>query len=266
MGLDKGKIIGIVQLGFSLLAFILSIVALAGGVADNVGGLKSAGWMSMESSGMTVYTGWSHACAEFRGQSQCGESEWDKKDAATAMGALSFLFALANLVLVAVKLFKPNKMLSIIGCGVCFLGMIFTLAAMHRTQVPPTARVLARPSPASSSCSSLSSWASSRCSQAWRPPRLLVGSDRSLPRACATRPPRSGNNLPSFLPSNQGLRCEQVAQRERAWTGGRGTARRDLCGTCYHKYHIKPYLSKTWYATRTVVQRDNKTRKREKRE
>ena len=36
MGLDKGKIIGIVQLGFSLLAFILSIVALAGGVADNV--------------------------------------------------------------------------------------------------------------------------------------------------------------------------------------------------------------------------------------
>ena len=35
MGLDKGKIIAIVQLGFSLLAFILSIVALAGGVADN---------------------------------------------------------------------------------------------------------------------------------------------------------------------------------------------------------------------------------------
>jgi len=40
---------------------------------------------------------------------------------------------------------------------------------------------------------------------------------------------------------------------ERAWTGGRGTAGRDLCGTCYHKYHMKPYLSKTWYATRTVV-------------
>jgi len=130
MGLDKGKIIAIVQLGFSLLAFILSIVALAGGVADNVDGLKSAGWMSMESSGINVYTGWSHACFEFRGQSECTEAEpkWDKRDAATAMGALSFLFALANLVLVAVKLFKPNKMLSIIGCGVCFLGMIFTLA------------------------------------------------------------------------------------------------------------------------------------------
>ena len=128
MGLDKGKIIAIVQLGFSLLAFILSIVALAGGVADNVGGLKSAGWMSMESSGINVYTGWSHACLEGGGQSHCDENDWDQKDATTAMGALSFLFALANLVLVAVKLFKPNKMLSIIGCGVCFLGMIFTLA------------------------------------------------------------------------------------------------------------------------------------------
>ena len=148
MGLDKGKIIGIVQLGFSLLAFILSIVALAGGVADNVDGLKSACWMSMESSGINMYTGWSHACLEAGpgGQSHCGENDWDQKDATTAMGALSFLFALANLVLVAVKLFEPNK--------------------MH-------------------------TWASSRCSQAWRPPRLLVGSDRSLPRACATRPPRS---------------------------------------------------------------------------
>ena len=46
------------------------------------------------------------------------------------MGALSFLFTLANLVLVvAVKLFKPIKMLSMIGCGVCCLGMIFTLPA-----------------------------------------------------------------------------------------------------------------------------------------
>ena len=128
MGLDKGKIIGIVQLGFSLLAFILSIVALAGGVADNVGGLKSASWMSTESGGINGYTGWSHACLEAQGQSQCSENDWDQKDATTAMGALSFLFALANLVLVAVKLFKPNKMISIIGCGVCFLGMIFTLA------------------------------------------------------------------------------------------------------------------------------------------
>ena len=49
---------------------------------------------------------------------------------ALSMGALSFLFALANLVLVvAVKLFKPIKMLSMIGCGVCCLGMIFTLPA-----------------------------------------------------------------------------------------------------------------------------------------
>ena len=144
MGLDKGKIITIVQLGFSLLAFILSIVALAGGVADYVDGLlalKSAGWMSMEYDAIEfgrvdsdLYWGWSHYCIKFRGQSQdvyapwCNENRWDKKDAATAMGALSFLFALANLVLVAVKLFKPNKMLSIIGCGVCFLGMIFTLA------------------------------------------------------------------------------------------------------------------------------------------
>jgi hypothetical protein len=37
------------------------------------------------------------------------------------MGAPSFLFALANLVVVAVKLFKPNKMPSMIGCGLCFL-------------------------------------------------------------------------------------------------------------------------------------------------
>ena len=59
----------------------------------------------------------------------CGETDWDKKEAATAMGALSFLFALANLVLVAVKMrCGPIKMLSMIGCGVCFLGMIFTLA------------------------------------------------------------------------------------------------------------------------------------------
>lgn len=48
-------------------------------------------------------------------------TDGDKKDAATAMGAPSFLFALANLVVVAVKLFKPNKMPSMIGCGLCFL-------------------------------------------------------------------------------------------------------------------------------------------------
>ena len=58
----------------------------------------------------------------------CVESDWGEKGPLTAMGALSFLFALANLVLVAVKLFKPIKMLSMIGCGVCFLGMIFTVA------------------------------------------------------------------------------------------------------------------------------------------
>ena len=121
--------IDLVQLGFSFLAFILSIVALAGGVADNVDGLKSAGWLSAESGGTNSYLGWSHSCIERRGKSMCGETDWDKKEAATAMGALSFLFALANLVLVAVKMrCGPIKMLSMIGCGVCFLGMIFTLA------------------------------------------------------------------------------------------------------------------------------------------
>ena len=42
MQLDKGKIITIVQLGFSFLAFIFSIVALAGGVTGNIDVMKSA--------------------------------------------------------------------------------------------------------------------------------------------------------------------------------------------------------------------------------
>ena len=118
--------IDLVQLGFSFLAFILSIVALAGGVADNYDGLKSAHWLG--NSDTSFYGGWSHACMEFGSGTLCVESDWDEKGPLTAMGALSFLFALANLILVAVKLFKPIKMLSMIGCGVCFLGMIFTLA------------------------------------------------------------------------------------------------------------------------------------------
>ena len=119
-------VIGIVQLGLSFLAFILSIVALAGGVADNYDGLKSAHWLG--NSDTSLYGGWSHACIEFGSGTLCVENDWDEKGPLTAMGALSFLFALANLVLVAVKLFKPIKKLSMIGCGVCFLGMIFTLA------------------------------------------------------------------------------------------------------------------------------------------
>ena len=115
------------QLGLSFLAFILSIVALAGGVADNYDGLKSAHWLG--NSDTSFYGGWSHACMEFGRGTLCVESDWDEKGPLTAMGALSFLFALANLILVAVKMrCGPIKMLSMIGCGVCFLGMIFTLA------------------------------------------------------------------------------------------------------------------------------------------
>ena len=114
MQLDKGKIITIVQLGFSFLAFIFSIVVLAGGVTGNIDVTRSANWVVSQPT-----TG------DFRLY-----RDLDVKDAVTAMGALSFLFTLANLVLVvAVKLFKPIKMLSMIGCGVCCLGIIFTLPA-----------------------------------------------------------------------------------------------------------------------------------------
>ena len=61
-----------------------------------------------------------HRDADGLGQERCGHGHGRP---------LLFLFALANLVVVTVKLFKPNKMLSMIGCGVCFLGMIFTLAS-----------------------------------------------------------------------------------------------------------------------------------------
>ena len=156
-----------------------------------------------------------HRDADGLGQERCGHGHGRP---------LLFLFALANLVVVTVKLFKPNKMLSMIGCGVCFLGMIFTLgplpvacfgmfagekrtSARHWTQDPPTARALARPSPAFRlpAHRARPGWASSLlplsvisllplgCSQAWRPPMLLlwVGIALFLPRACATRPPRS---------------------------------------------------------------------------
>lgn len=100
-------------------------------------------------------------------------TDGDKKDAATAMGAPSFLFALANLVVVAVKLFKPNKMPSMIGCGLCFLGMIFTLASCLLRDVRRREEDISKALDAgssyglgfgssvtcfSSSCSSLSSW------------------------------------------------------------------------------------------------------------
>ena len=145
MALDKGKIIAIVQFVFSFVASILSMVALAGGIADNYDNLKSSHWIGRSESGGSVYGGWLHTCIRidrtygFTGsRTTCVENKWDGKGAATAMGVLSLLFASAYLVLVAVKLFNmfakkvlakaTNKMLNIIECGVGFLGMIFTLA------------------------------------------------------------------------------------------------------------------------------------------
>ena len=145
MALDKGKIIAIVQFVFSFVALILSMVALAGGIADNYDNLKSSHWIGQSESGTlsgSVYGGWLHTCIRvenrFISRTTCVETEWDGKGAATAMGVLSLLFASAYLVLVAVKLFNifarkvlakaTNKMLNIIECGVGFLGMIFTLA------------------------------------------------------------------------------------------------------------------------------------------
>lgn len=125
--LDKGKIVTIVQLVFSLLALILSIVAMAGGVADNIDTMKGSNWVGYSKNGMSVYSGWSTVCTEAMGQNACGDSEWDGAGAATAMGVLSFLFALVYLGMVAVKLFKPIKMLNMVECGVGFLGMIFAL-------------------------------------------------------------------------------------------------------------------------------------------
>ena len=145
MALDKGKIIAIVQFVFSFVALILSMVALAGGIADNYDNLKSSHWIGRSETGVSVYGGWLHTCIRFDrsfesrfSSTTCVETEWDGKGAATAMGVLSLLFASAYLVLVAVKLFNifakkvlakaTNKMLNIIECGVGFLGMIFTLA------------------------------------------------------------------------------------------------------------------------------------------
>ena len=144
MALDKGKIIAIVQFVFSFVASILSMVALAGGIADNYDNLKSSHWIGRSESGGSVYGGWLHTCIKIdrygfsSSVTTCVETEWDGKGATTAMGVLSLLFASAYLVLVAVKLFNmfakkvlakaTNKMLNIIECGVGFLGMIFTLA------------------------------------------------------------------------------------------------------------------------------------------
>ena len=128
--LDKGKIVTIVQLVFSLLALILSIVAMAGGVADNFATLKGSNWVGISANGAGVYSGWSHSCVGMDDKPDdavCVENEWDGKGGATAMGVLSFIFALVYLGMVAVKLFKPIKMLNMVECGVGFLGMIFAL-------------------------------------------------------------------------------------------------------------------------------------------
>ena len=127
--MDKGKLIAIVELVFALLALILSIIALAGGVADDYDVLKSVGWLEQTGD---VYYGWRYGCSK----AMCMEIGWDKEDAATAMASLSFIFAIVYLVLVAVKLCKPNKMLNIVGCGVGFLGMLFTIAcfALYRDE------------------------------------------------------------------------------------------------------------------------------------
>ena len=128
--LDKGKIVTIVQLVLSLLALILSIVAMAGGVADNFATLKGSNWVGISANGGGVYSGWSHSCVGMDDKPDdavCVENEWDGKGGATAMGVLSFIFALVYLGMVAVKLFKPIKMLNMAECGVGLLGMIFTL-------------------------------------------------------------------------------------------------------------------------------------------
>jgi len=129
--LDKGKIVTIVQLVLSLLALILSIVAMAGAVADNFATLKGSSWLSIE---MTVYgtkiesySGFAYTCSGNDDTNVCQENEWDGKGGATAMGVLSFIFAIVYLGMVAVKLFKPIKMLNMAECGVGLLGMIFTL-------------------------------------------------------------------------------------------------------------------------------------------
>ena len=129
--LDKGKIVTIVQLVFSLLALILSIVAMAGAVADNYATLKGSSWLSMEvtiyGTKIESYSGFAYTCSGNDDTSACMENEWDGKGGATAMGVLSFIFAIVYLGMVAVKLFKPIKMLNMVECGVGFLGMIFAL-------------------------------------------------------------------------------------------------------------------------------------------
>ena len=129
--LDKGKIVTIVQLVFSLLALILSIVAMAGAVADNYATLKGSSWLSMEvtiyGTKIESYSGFAYTCSGNDDTSACMENEWDGKGGATAMGVLSFIFAIVYLGMVAVKLFKPIKMLNMAECGVGLLGMIFTL-------------------------------------------------------------------------------------------------------------------------------------------
>lgn len=152
------------------------------------------------------------------------------------MGAPSFLFALANLVVVAVKLFKPNKMPSMIGCGLCFLGMIFTLASCLLRDVRRREEDISKALDAGSSYG-LGFGSSVTCA-AFRLPAhrsrpgwvssvlplsvisllpgmattnvAAVGSDRSLPT----------KGVRDTTPALQGLRCDSMAVRAGAHAQG----------------------------------------------
>ncbi|EOD04267.1 hypothetical protein EMIHUDRAFT_439244 [Emiliania huxleyi CCMP1516] len=140
---NKPKVIAIVQLVLVSLALILSIIALVGGVTDDYDTLKNTYWlgaMDVETPYYDydlysdllwdVYFGWRSACQKRVGGvfAVCDDLEWDKEDAATAMGVLAALFSIGSVVLGAVKLCKPNKLVNIIGCVVAFLAIIFTIA------------------------------------------------------------------------------------------------------------------------------------------
>jgi hypothetical protein len=137
---NGSKVIAIVQLVLVSLALILSIVALVGGVTDDYDTLKNTYWLGADY--YDWYYGWRSYCVKRVGGvfPFCDDIEWDEKDAATAMGVLAALFSICSVVLVAVKLCKPNKLVNIIGCVVAFLAIIFTIAcfAMWADEVAVT--------------------------------------------------------------------------------------------------------------------------------
>ena len=99
-----------------------------GGVTDDYDTLKNTYWLGADY--YDLYYSWRSYCVKRVGGvfPFCDDIEWDEKDAATAMGVLAALFSICSVVLVAVKLCKPNKLVNIIGCVVAFLAIIFTIA------------------------------------------------------------------------------------------------------------------------------------------